>query len=50
MSVEEVEVVIEQFAVAAKLAYDSGFEGVELHAAHGYLLGTQLWLPLLCRS
>ena len=38
MSIEEVELVIQQFADAAKLAYESGFSGVELHAAHGYLL------------
>lgn len=36
---DEVEVIINQFIVAAKLCYDSGFKGVEIHGAHGYLLG-----------
>ena len=39
MSIEEIEVVIQQFVEAGKLAYDSGFQGIEIHGAHGYLLG-----------
>ncbi|KAF7553529.1 hypothetical protein G7Z17_g3555 [Cylindrodendrum hubeiense] len=38
LTTEEVEGVIEKFVQAAKLAYDSGFNGVEVHGAHGYLL------------
>ncbi|TEY86441.1 hypothetical protein BOTCAL_0008g00150 [Botryotinia calthae] len=38
MSIPEIELVIRQFTEAAKLAYDTGFDGVELHGAHGYLL------------
>lgn len=35
---EDVERVIEQFAAAAARCEAAGFEGVELHGAHGYLL------------
>ncbi|WKY00325.1 hypothetical protein Q1695_014854 [Nippostrongylus brasiliensis] len=30
--------VVDRFVYAAKLAFEQGFDGVELHAAHGYLL------------
>lgn len=42
MTVADIEEVIDQFAFAAKLSYEAGFRGVELHAAHGYLLSTFL--------
>lgn len=38
MSAADIEEVVAQFARAAKLSADAGFDGVELHAAHGYLL------------
>ena len=38
MTRDDIEVVIRQFADAARLASDAGFEVVELHMAHGYLL------------
>lgn len=37
-TVEEIHVLIDQFAKAAKRVQKSGADGVELHAAHGYLL------------
>ncbi|CAB3406351.1 unnamed protein product [Caenorhabditis bovis] len=30
--------VIDRFVFAAKFCYESGFDGIQLHAAHGYLL------------
>lgn len=38
MAVAEIEKAVQQFAEAAKLAAETGFAGVELHGAHGYLL------------
>jgi len=33
---------IEKFSTSAKLAQECGFDGVEIHAAHGYLLSSSL--------
>lgn len=38
LSVEEIQTIENQFIAAAKRAYDIGYDGVELHACHGYLL------------
>ncbi|EGR52420.1 uncharacterized protein TRIREDRAFT_53868 [Trichoderma reesei QM6a] len=38
MTVEDIRRVVSQFAETARLAAEAGFAGVELHAAHGYLL------------
>ena len=38
MSVEQIQETVRAFAAAAQRSYDAGFEVVELHAAHGYLL------------
>lgn len=38
LSAEEIEEVVESFAQAIRRSRDAGFDGVELHAAHGWLL------------
>ena len=42
----EIEALVEEFAVAAERAIKAGFDGVELHGAHGFLLN-QFFSPLL---
>lgn len=38
MSVEDITTAVAEYAHCAKLAIEAGFDGVELHAANGYLL------------
>ncbi|UKZ78779.1 hypothetical protein TrVFT333_006524 [Trichoderma virens FT-333] len=38
LDVSEIQTIVKQFVRAARLAYQSGFSGVEIHAAHGYLI------------
>jgi hypothetical protein len=38
MTVTEIRATIDDFARAARLALEAGFEVVEIHGAHGYLL------------
>jgi 2,4-dienoyl-CoA reductase-like NADH-dependent reductase (Old Yellow Enzyme family) len=38
LSSSEIAGIVEQFALTARLALESGFKVIELHAAHGYLL------------
>lgn len=38
MTKADIEAAIEEFVTAAKLSIEAGFDGVELHAANGYLL------------
>jgi 2,4-dienoyl-CoA reductase-like NADH-dependent reductase (Old Yellow Enzyme family) len=38
MTKADIDDVVERFATAARIASETGFAGVEIHAAHGYLL------------
>jgi N-ethylmaleimide reductase len=38
LTVEEIAVVVEEFAHASRAAIAAGFDGIELHAANGYLI------------
>lgn len=38
MSISDIDSVVDQFARSARLAAESGFAGVEIHAGHGFLL------------
>lgn len=42
MTGEEIERMIDAFRAIARMAVDSGFDGVELHGAHGYLVQQSL--------
>jgi 2,4-dienoyl-CoA reductase-like NADH-dependent reductase (Old Yellow Enzyme family) len=46
MTKEQIGATVERFATAARLAERAGFDGVEVHAAHGYLI-SQFLSPLV---
>lgn len=48
MTAEQIEATIGRFATTARRAGEAGFDGVEIHAAHGYLL-SQFLSPLANR-
>ncbi|HXA30005.1 MAG TPA: NADH:flavin oxidoreductase/NADH oxidase family protein [Candidatus Angelobacter sp.] len=48
MTEEQIGATVERFATTARLAEQAGFDGVEVHAAHGYLL-SQYLSPLVNR-
>ena len=37
MTLEDIDVAVHEFATCAKLAIEAGFDGIEIHSAHGYL-------------
>jgi 2,4-dienoyl-CoA reductase-like NADH-dependent reductase (Old Yellow Enzyme family) len=42
LSTAEVEAIVQEYVKAAKLAQEAGFDGIEIHAATGYLIDTFL--------
>ncbi|KAH7122735.1 NADH:flavin oxidoreductase/NADH oxidase-like protein [Dendryphion nanum] len=42
MTLREIAEAVQLFANGAKAVYDAGFKGIEIHAAHGYLLSSFL--------
>ncbi|BBH71595.1 oxidoreductase [Actinoplanes sp. OR16] len=43
MTVTDIDTIVESFAASARVAVAAGFDAVEIHAAHGYLLDEFLW-------
>lgn len=48
LTAAEIATIVERFAVTARRAEEAGFDGVQVHAAHGYLL-SQFLSPLVNR-
>lgn len=58
MTLTQIEETVKQFVVGAEMCSKAGFEGVQLHAAHGYLLAQFLspkvmvinfaWIMTIC--
>ncbi len=45
LTADEIEAIVRRFATAAAIVKDTGFDGVQLHGAHGYLI-SQFLSPL----
>ncbi|WP_245995858.1 alkene reductase [Paenibacillus taihuensis] len=43
MTTQDIKEAVQQYAQAAKYADEAGFDGVELHGAHGYLINQFAW-------
>ena len=43
MTLADVDAIIDAFAASAVIAQQAGFDGVEIHGAHGYLIDEFLW-------
>src|SRR5690606_6278201 len=43
MTYEDISAVIEAFVESGETAYRMGFDGVQVHAAHGYLMDQFFW-------
>lgn len=43
MTLAEIEAVIDAFGTAAETAFRMGFDGIEIHGAHGYLIDQFFW-------
>lgn len=43
MEQTDIDAVVDAYAASARTAYEMGFDGVELHGAHGYLIDQFLW-------
>ncbi|KAH8828702.1 hypothetical protein DL96DRAFT_1554404 [Flagelloscypha sp. PMI_526] len=50
MSLEDIDQVVQDFTRGAELAFKAGFDGIELHAAHGYMLSQWLSPKANCRT
>jgi 2,4-dienoyl-CoA reductase-like NADH-dependent reductase (Old Yellow Enzyme family) len=50
MSVEDIEELIEIYANDAKICQELGFDGVEIHGAHGYLIDQFFWDQINLRT
>ncbi|MBK8234936.1 MAG: NADH:flavin oxidoreductase/NADH oxidase family protein [Deltaproteobacteria bacterium] len=48
LAADEIETLVERFAIVAEMAQRAGFGGVQIHAAHGYLV-SQFLSPLVNR-